>query len=319
MDKYFFFFWIKHFFWTIQFIYLRIKVQCVHNIFWTIFNYYYYKKESKDLIWARSHWASSDRRQYILRQMSVWKIIRSSNLAMANPIKPLRSVQKYFRLVGIDIDPPSETSSINWRNVSFFFCLIQHFVTVAAFFVFDASTVIEFGTSFFGLNMMFYCIPYFLTLLSQRHRMFELTDNFQQFMERSKCLTIKCWIWNAFFSFLHSTPGASSRPLYVKWNGNIERMCGNIYFAMVKISCVGFLLPLAATVVLYFMGDLTEESYALPTPAKCVSNFSLTRMFIESFDCFRFAFEECPSTGTRQLAFCWRWSLKEWPLLPHRS
>lgn len=226
---------------------------------------------------------------------------------MASSIQLFKSVRKYFRQLGIDPPQPSETTSINWRILSALFWFVQHFIAASAFLILEARTVIEFGTSFFGFIMVFYCVAYFLTLISQRHRIFKLIDNFELFIGQSKCFKIKCWIWNEFSPVLNITLGENSKIMYNECNENVERMCNRIYFVVVKMSFVGIILfPLVATVVSYFAGDLKEESYALPTPVTCVSSCELIQIFIYSFECFRFAFEDYHSTGVHHLAICWQ-------------
>lgn len=49
-------------------------------------------------------------------------------------------------------------------------------------------------------------------------------------------------------------------------------MCEKIHFFMVKVSFVGIVMfPLLTTALNYFVGDLKEDSYLLPTPATYVS------------------------------------------------
>lgn len=55
-------------------------------------------------------------------------------------------------------------------------------------------------------------------------------------------------------------------------NENVERLCGKIYFFVVKVSFVGLvLIPLVTTILNYLVGDMNEESYALPSPITYVS------------------------------------------------
>lgn len=61
--------------------------------------------------------------------------------------------------------------------------------------------------------------------------------------------------------------GVQAKDIYGKLNVKIEKMCDFIYFVLVDISLVGFLLPaLLLTGLNYFVYDLAEESYILPTP-----------------------------------------------------
>lgn len=110
---------------------------------------------------------------------------------MASSIQLFKSVRKYFQLLGIDQPPLNGTSLIHWRISLALFWYIQHFITVFAFFIFEARTVIEYGTSFFGFIMMIYCVLYFLILIWQRPRIFQLIESFEQFIQQSKCSRVK--------------------------------------------------------------------------------------------------------------------------------
>lgn len=118
-------------------------------------------------------------------------IIRSQSVVMAGSIQLFKSVRKYFQLLGIDQSQPNGTYSLNWRIALALFWYIQHLITVLAFFISEASSVLEYGTSFYGFISMVYCVYYFLILIWQRPRIFQLIENFQQFIEQSKCSRVK--------------------------------------------------------------------------------------------------------------------------------
>lgn len=119
---------------------------------------------------------------------------------MASPIQLFRSVRRYFQLLGIDQSQPSETFSINWRIVFTIFWCAQHSITIFAFFIIEAKTVIEYGISFYGFIIMAYCVYYFSILIWQRSRIFQLIENFQQFIEQSKCSKIEFGIRKEIFA-----------------------------------------------------------------------------------------------------------------------
>lgn len=88
-------------------------------------------------------------------------------------------------------------------------------------------------------------------------------------------------------------------------------MCEKIHFFMVKVSFVGIVMfPLLTTALNYFVGDLKEDSYLLPTPATYVSgcrSCSNCTSYLCVFDSF---LEGYHSTGVCRLDICWQWSPK---------
>lgn len=75
---------------------------------------------------------------------------------------------------------------------------------------------------------------------------------------------IQFWITFAVISFM---TGVHAKSIYSELNLKIEKMCDFIYFALVDVSLVGFLLPaLLITLINYYVYDLNEESYLLPSP-----------------------------------------------------
>lgn len=61
--------------------------------------------------------------------------------------------------------------------------------------------------------------------------------------------------------------------MYVELNEKIERMSKHVYSIFVEASLVGLVMPpLLITLVNYFIYDLSEESYFLPTPVMYVND-----------------------------------------------
>lgn len=204
---------------------------------------------------------------------------------MASPIQLFQSTQKYFQILGIYRSQPEKSSSFNWRILLAIFCYIQHFITVFAFFVLEANTVLEYGTSFYGYISMVYCVYYISILIQRKPNIFQLIESFQGFIEQRKCsnmklcanktfsLTLKLCNFVLFDYEYIVLLGVNSRTMYNELNEKIERMCGKIYFFMFKISLAGLvLLPFLQSTVNYSILGLKEESFLLPTPVTYVSH-----------------------------------------------
>lgn len=107
----------------------------------------------------------------------------------ASPIQLFQSVQRNFQTLGIHQFRPKETYSLNWRIPWVLFCYIQHFISVFAFFAFEANTVLDYGTSFYGFITMVYTVYYILILIKRTPQIFQLIENFQEFIDQRKCCT----------------------------------------------------------------------------------------------------------------------------------
>lgn len=191
----------------------------------------------------------------------------------ASPIQLFQSIQSYFRIFGFSKSQSDTTCSLNWRTLLAFFCYIQHFIAVFAFFVFEANTVLEYGTSFYGFITMIYTIFYILILTKRTPQIFQLIENFQEFIEKRKCSRINVFVWKKIsWVFFSVALGVDSRSTYIELNAKIEQMCEKIYFFMVKVPRTGMVLfPLLTTITNYFILDLKDESYILPTPLMYVT------------------------------------------------
>lgn len=67
--------------------------------------------------------------------------------------------------------------------------------------------------------------------------------------------------------------GVHSRTMYMELTEKIERMSKLVYSIFVEASLVGLVIPpLLITLVNYFVYDLSEESYFLPTPVMYVTD-----------------------------------------------
>lgn len=74
--------------------------------------------------------------------------------------------------------------------------------------------------------------------------------------------------------------GVYSRVMYTELNEKLERMSKFVYTVFVEASLAGLIIPpLLITLVNYFIYDLSEESYFLPTPVMYVREISFQTWF----------------------------------------
>lgn len=69
------------------------------------------------------------------------------------------------------------------------------------------------------------------------------------------------------FNVVICLAGVGAKGIYDELNMKIERMCNWVHLVFVDASLAGFLLPaVILTNVNYFIHDMEEESFTLPTP-----------------------------------------------------
>lgn len=75
------------------------------------------------------------------------------------------------------------------------------------------------------------------------------------------------------FIAIGSLDSTSNATMYAELNGKIEQMTELMYFAVVKLTPVGVMMPaLIITIVNYYLYDLDDESFFLPLLVMYVSN-----------------------------------------------
>lgn len=105
---------------------------------------------------------------------------------MAGSKKLFQFVQKLFKILGIRPPQKNETLSFNSRNLFFLFCYAQLFLSMIAFFLFKAKTMLEYGSSFFMFITQFIIALFFLILMWRITNILKLIAEFEQFIEKSE-------------------------------------------------------------------------------------------------------------------------------------
>lgn len=132
---------------------------------------------------------ASDRSNYLNRceaQLTAFSL--NSLVAMANSIKLFQFLQKYNRAMGIDSIKESNDicCGINWKKFIFLAAEVQYTVELMAFMFFEAETIFEYGTIFFGIASSIFSIVTHLIYSRQMKNFSEFNENCEHFIEKSE-------------------------------------------------------------------------------------------------------------------------------------
>lgn len=108
---------------------------------------------------------------------------------MAGPdtIQLFQSVRTFYQKIGIKHSSKSQQySSYNCKNLFAFFAITQIFTTSTAFFLFEAKTLQEYSTSFYGSITELDCLIYFATNFFKLRNILDLIENYDKFIAKSK-------------------------------------------------------------------------------------------------------------------------------------
>lgn len=96
-------------------------------------------------------------------------------------------IQKVYQDIGIF--PPksnqSPKSHINLKNWFILFCLVQFFISTAAF-LFHANSMIEYGMVFFACTTTVLSITVYLIIVWQMKNILKYIENCERFVEKSE-------------------------------------------------------------------------------------------------------------------------------------
>lgn len=105
--------------------------------------------------------------------------------SMANPkLQLFQSLRQFFDLIGFHTSQ-LQTSVFNWRNVSMLVMCLLYSISSAAYLIFEADNVVDYGFSFYTfithlINAI--CIP---TVIIKMTNIFALMDEYAAFIETS--------------------------------------------------------------------------------------------------------------------------------------
>lgn len=123
----------------------------------------------------------------INKMKSTHKVSCLSISVMAGSVKLFQCIQNYYQTMGIMNSYQSQQIfSFNWKNLSFFCAMILMFISTFSFFLFNASTVADYGSSFFGSVSYLNTIVDFITNIWQIPNILLLIAVFEKYIEMSK-------------------------------------------------------------------------------------------------------------------------------------
>lgn len=194
---------------------------------------------------------------------------------MAGRIKLFQQLKhSYFEAMGIYLPHSTQKCSPNWRNALIAFFIAQLFVAAFVYLAYGADSTFEYGTDFYASVSESCCLSYFVIQYFQMPKITALIDSCEEFIEKSEFRS-----YVSLFVFFRLTKslfilGIHSQIIYNEMNEKIERISKLVYTIFVEASIVGLVLPpLLITLVNYFIYDLKDESYFLPTPVKYVVQY----------------------------------------------
>lgn len=111
---------------------------------------------------------------------------------MAGPIKLFQFIQKCHQTIGISPFRPNQKQRLtNLIQTILLISLAQFMLTTAAFALFDAKSMFEYGFAFYSFVTMINCIAIYLILIWQSQNTLEFIKSGEAFIAKSKCLNCK--------------------------------------------------------------------------------------------------------------------------------
>lgn len=107
---------------------------------------------------------------------------------MPNAIKLFHLLQKFYKSLGLDIQPNrlDLKCSLNLKNIFIFIFPMHLFISSVAFFLFKAQTADEYSVSFFVSITTFFATMNFLTIARKMANILMLIGKYEAFIENSE-------------------------------------------------------------------------------------------------------------------------------------
>lgn len=64
---------------------------------------------------------------------------------MAGSVQLFLTIRRFYYMLGIDLSQVNQKWGLNWRNVVFLYTITQMFVSTAAYCIYEANTLYEYG------------------------------------------------------------------------------------------------------------------------------------------------------------------------------
>lgn len=105
---------------------------------------------------------------------------------MAGKTQLFHSLRQLYQILGIYSSETNQTHLFNWRVIFVTSSMILAFITSFAFFLWEAETIDDYGTSFYGSITQLCSVHNFLTIVWKMPLILELFRKFETFIESSK-------------------------------------------------------------------------------------------------------------------------------------
>lgn len=101
-------------------------------------------------------------------------------------MKFFQSSRKFYLSLGLKPPQPDQSFSLNAKNLLILFIFMQGSFLTASFLVFKASSMREFGDSFYASVTELANTVYFLSSMSKMGNILRLMENIEEFIKRSE-------------------------------------------------------------------------------------------------------------------------------------
>ena len=187
---------------------------------------------------------------------------------MSKATKLFQLVQEIYQKAGICSSQSNQNFPLNSKILFVLFAIVQLFISSTAFLLFKAKSFEQHADAFYLCLSEFASIVIVVGSNWKITQIEQLTEGFQEFIEKSKC-NVSITDINHLKSFFRLTSGSQSSPklqtFYMDLVAKIERMTQLVHFALVELTFPGVLIPaLLITVINFFIYDLGDKSFFLP-------------------------------------------------------
>lgn len=115
--------------------------------------------------------------------------ITSSNSTVAvgtSAMKLFQSIKEFHRKLGLDPPQPGENSSINSKNLLVLLSIALGAILTAAFCVFEAETVLDYGKSYFASGTEFFNVGCFVSNIWKWQNTWKTIEKLETFIQKSR-------------------------------------------------------------------------------------------------------------------------------------
>lgn len=147
-------------------------------------------------------------------------------------------------------------------------CVIPFIVATAAFLLFEAKSMLEYGTTFFAIISLMVTVTVYLICLNKRAKCSAYIGNCEKFIAQSKWRSSNFFFIILYFGFIFTgchlcATGDHSAIAYTELSGKIELICRVFCFAFIISPPIMTIAILLLTIVNYYIFDMGADSFTL--------------------------------------------------------